>query len=477
MHHARLEFAGSAPHPEAAASGLRVEDAVREAPSARRPSDDAERTTTLRLPKTPETGQGAVPSPRSAPDVEGTAVLPTVGETRALPETRAFPEAHVLPQAGVLPEARPLPEAHVLPETRAFPEVHVLPQAGVLPEVRPLPEAHVLPETRAFPEVHVLPQAGVLPEVRPLPEVHVLPETRAFPEAHVLPQAGVLPEARPLPGTRQPSPPLTAAGPGAPAEPDTPTVVRNPRQGAGAAEHTHDPHEVTVQLDAVQLGDGRLVRVAPEMPGGTPEGSDGPVFVDESGRRVRRFRRLGIAVGLACAAYAVAMVATLLSGSSEAPWLPVRDPKEQPPAGQADPAPLPSRPASPSASGAPAAEDPAPPATDAATPAPGPGTTAPGVVPALPQPDGTLAPEPAPARTAPGPGGSTTEPGPTGTSGQPSTGMPDLFPTQGGGLPTGPGRGRGNLPGGDTPAGGPNDRASRTMSAPAASAPSPEYLL
>ncbi len=91
-------------------------------------------------------------------------------------------------------------------------------------------------------------------------------------------------------------------GPDSPA-PDASTgpAVRDPwledAEPAGAtppdddsAEHTHDPHEVTVQLDAVLLGDG-FVRQVKEGTG--PEAAaDRPVFVDESGRRSRRYRRI-----------------------------------------------------------------------------------------------------------------------------------------------------------------------------------------
>ena len=52
--------------------------------------------------------------------------------------------------------------------------------------------------------------------------------------------------------------------------------------------------------------------------GDAPDASDAPVFVDETGRRGRTFRRIGITVGLACAAYAVVIVGTLLSGYEDA---------------------------------------------------------------------------------------------------------------------------------------------------------------
>ncbi|MFJ3716910.1 hypothetical protein [Streptomyces sp. NPDC090057] len=109
-----------------------------------------------------------------------------------------------------------------------------------------------------------------------------------------------------------------------------------------AHDPTHDPHEVTVQMNAVQLGDGRLDPAAGAAHGAGRENADGPVFVDASGRRSRTFRRLGVIVGLACAVYAVVIVVTLFSGSSDAPWVPVPGQDENAPAGQVDTPPLPS---------------------------------------------------------------------------------------------------------------------------------------
>lgn len=126
-------------------------------------------------------------------------------------------------------------------------------------------------------------------------------------------------------------------------------VVRDPwDESDGGAGQTHDPHEVTVQLDAIGLnGDNRIESGGPAGDSGA-EGSDGPVFVDESGRRSRRFRRIGMAVGLACAVYAVVIVVTLLSGNSNAPWLPVTGPKDDTPAGKVDTSPMPAESADPS---------------------------------------------------------------------------------------------------------------------------------
>ncbi|MEU0431078.1 hypothetical protein ABZ153_05430 [Streptomyces sp. NPDC006290] len=115
--------------------------------------------------------------------------------------------------------------------------------------------------------------------------------------------------------------------------------------------NSHDPHEVTIQLDgAGRELDDWLVQQAKDAPT-TPEASDGPVFVDESGRRSRRFRRLGMLVAVACAVYAVVIVATLLSGNSNAPWLPVPGQEEDQPVGQVDTSPLPSQSVNPSGTG------------------------------------------------------------------------------------------------------------------------------
>ncbi|EFH28669.1 conserved hypothetical protein, partial [Streptomyces sviceus ATCC 29083] len=137
-----------------------------------------------------------------------------------------------------------------------------------------------------------------------------------------------------------------------PEPPGRRTVVRDPWDESGIGdEGDHDPHEVTVQLDAISLSGDDRIEGRPGRPGGdgAAEASDGPVFVDESGRRSRRFRRIGIAVGLACAVYAVVIVVTLLSGNSNAPWLPMTGPKDDAPAGKVDTSPMPAESTVPSA--------------------------------------------------------------------------------------------------------------------------------
>ncbi|WP_449487975.1 hypothetical protein [Streptomyces purpurascens] len=191
------------------------------------------------------------------------------------------------------------------------------------------------------------------------------------------------------------------------------------------SEHSHDPHEVTVQLDAVQLGDG-FVRQVKQGPGAGSEAADSPVFVDESGRRSRRFRRIGMAVALACGIYAVVIVATLMSGNSQAPWLPVPGQKDAPPAGQVDTPPL-----------------------QRSAPTDGTGATTPGSTPADRGGHGTRArrerrrtrglrdpgrtgttakPSPTASRTAPAPGTGVTDPTPSKPADPPSTPVTDPTP-------------------------------------------------
>ncbi|MFJ5263510.1 hypothetical protein ACIQAC_23910 [Streptomyces sp. NPDC088387] len=186
-----------------------------------------------------------------------------------------------------------------------------------------------------------------------------------------------------------------------------------PPGGTGYAEHSHDPHEVTVQLDAVQLGAAAAVRAVPR---GGHEGSDGPVFVDETGRRSRRFRRIGIAVAVACAVYAVVIVGTLMSGNSNAPWLPVPGQQEGQPAGQVDTSPVPERSAEPTDPGA-TAPGSTPTATDGPLPSSGAGLATPDDVATSAAP-GTSA-DPGPTKT-----GDATKPGTGPTDADPDPSVP-----------------------------------------------------
>ncbi|MGA5649051.1 hypothetical protein [Streptomyces seoulensis] len=177
------------------------------------------------------------------------------------------------------------------------------------------------------------------------------------------------------------------------------------------APGAHDPHEVTVQLDSV--------RAEGPDPADAP---DRPVFVDESGRRSRTFRRLGLLVAGLCAGYAVVIGVTLLSGSSDAPWLPVPQ-KEDRPASRVDSSPVPSA-SAPAAPGSGARTG-----TGGATPPAAPGT-APATVAAVPVTAGhspaatgttaarpPAAASPTPRRSAPpAPGEGSPKPTPTATA-------------------------------------------------------------
>lgn len=139
-------------------------------------------------------------------------------------------------------------------------------------------------------------------------------------------------------------------GPGSGDRPDEATVQLKALSMEGL--NADRPIEVTVQLKAVSIGDRGRDAGPPARRSESAPGQDGPVFVDSSGRRSRRFRRLGALIGLVCAVYAVAIVVTLLSGNSSAPWLPVPEQKQRgvAPAEQPEPTSL-SDDAAPSPSG------------------------------------------------------------------------------------------------------------------------------
>lgn len=162
------------------------------------------------------------------------------------------------------------------------------------------------------------------------------------------------------------------------------TPVETWREGAHAG-HTHESNEVTIQLDGL----GRqLSELLPEP--GTPEGSDGPVFVDESGRRSKTFRRFGWVIAAVCVCFAVTLVATVLGGNSSAPFLPLSGHEEQKKADEVQVSPAPDVSAgAPVSSGASAGSSPSAPvagssapvapgsSADAGAPAPGTGSSAP----------------------------------------------------------------------------------------------------
>nr|WP_202540104.1 hypothetical protein [Streptomyces sp. SID4937] len=201
------------------------------------------------------------------------------------------------------------------------------------------------------------------------------------------------------------------------------TPVENWREGARSG-HTHEPNDVTVQLDG-------LGRQLAELPGEPvpPGGSDGPVFVDESGRRSKTYRRLGWVVASLCAAYAVTLVFAVLGGNSTAPWLPLSGPKEEAKAEEAEVRP------GPSESADPAADEPAP-APGATGPAGTPepdasGSAAPSAT-SVTVPAGTGAGTPSASASVQPPGstggGGATKPAPTTPSAKPTVPTPPPSP-------------------------------------------------
>ncbi|MET7369833.1 hypothetical protein ABZS61_28985 [Streptomyces sp. NPDC005566] len=99
--------------------------------------------------------------------------------------------------------------------------------------------------------------------------------------------------------------------------------MENWREGTRTG-HTHEPNDVTVQLDGL----GRQLSELPVEPT-PPDNTDGPVFVDESGRRSKTYRRLGWMLAAICAVYAVTLVVAVLGGNSSAPWLPLSGQEEK----------------------------------------------------------------------------------------------------------------------------------------------------
>ncbi|MGX1882822.1 hypothetical protein [Streptomyces sp. NPDC055287] len=149
-----------------------------------------------------------------------------------------------------------------------------------------------------------------------------------------------------------------------------------------------NPSEITVQLGTAQLdGLDRQLPAGPEP----QDSSDGPVFVDESGRRSKKLRRIGWVLAFACACYAVTLIVALAGGNSAAPWLQIpglADDKKKPDTVRISPAPDDSL--SPGAT---------PPGTPGATPSVSAGATV------APSADGT----PGTVPLAPEPGASTSE--------------------------------------------------------------------
>ncbi|MEU2158944.1 hypothetical protein ABZ532_28725 [Streptomyces sp. NPDC019396] len=184
-----------------------------------------------------------------------------------------------------------------------------------------------------------------------------------------------------------------------------------------------DLNELTVQLDGLgrQLTErNRLMGSAdterPDAPS-AQDSSDGPVFVDASGRRSRKLRRIGWVLAIACACYAITLVAALIGGNSRAPWLLIPGPEGEQNTGTVQEQPVPTgSPTDPAAPGS----SPGAPALDGST----------GAAP-VQQPDGTGAGGSAGASASADPGATTgpsdTVPGKGGATA--GTGKPVTRPT------------------------------------------------
>ncbi|MFK4148106.1 hypothetical protein [Streptomyces sp. NPDC004065] len=212
---------------------------------------------------------------------------------------------------------------------------------------------------------------------------------------------------------------------------------------------------------------------------GRDGGADGgPVFVDMSGRRSRRFRRFGMAVGLACAVYGVVIVVTLVSGNSNAPWLPVPGQAEHRPSNKVDTSPAPSDPRRPPGTGGGGALPGAPVNTPGGVrQAPGTGPSAPPGSAGPSKPGASVTPRPSASGSTrpPRPGSTGPVVRPTPSQASPS---PDPSPSGGGSptpsdpSPSAGGSGGGNGGGSGSGPGGPGTVADgRNDSVPVASEP------
>lgn len=214
--------------------------------------------------------------------------------------------------------------------------------------------------------------------------------------------------------------------------PGTPSVP-GPLTGEGQGEGKSEGQVLGSGWPSVP-DDVGSVRIRPT---GAAEVSDAPVFVDASGRRSRRFRRIGTAVGLACAVYAVVIAVTLLSGSSDAPWLPVPGQNHDRPAGKVDDSPRPARSApssgdDTSVAGPAVSGDGATPSARVSSRTPGAGRKDAGLpsasTPARPTPSGTAgaSPKPGSSSVAPSPSASA----PTSDTPAPPASSPAASPSE-----------------------------------------------
>ncbi|MFG3506412.1 hypothetical protein ACGF5F_12970 [Streptomyces sp. NPDC047821] len=188
---------------------------------------------------------------------------------------------------------------------------------------------------------------------------------------------------------------------------------------------THAPAHGGTDVADPEFGTAELPAVTVAVPASAPraasapapmdqEPSDGPVFVDESGRRSKKFRRLGWVLATACAVYAITLVVSVIGGNSSAPWLLIPGPADEKKTETTQ-------------------VEPAPTATEA------PDGDTPGAVPGAPAPTdstGAVIPQPAdggpqglPATPRPGTSSATGATPPAGATGGTDVEEPDSRPT------------------------------------------------
>ncbi|MFI5807800.1 hypothetical protein [Streptomyces sp. NPDC051561] len=100
--------------------------------------------------------------------------------------------------------------------------------------------------------------------------------------------------------------------------------MNNTQKGAQTGQtrqirQIRDADDRTMQLDSLGTHFARRDHSGPVLPELSTDDGNGPVFVDESGRRGKKFRRAGWILGAICAVYAAMLVASLIGGNSFAP--------------------------------------------------------------------------------------------------------------------------------------------------------------
>ncbi|MFF9867783.1 hypothetical protein ACF1G0_20545 [Streptomyces sp. NPDC013953] len=172
----------------------------------------------------------------------------------------------------------------------------------------------------------------------PFDQPYISPYSETYPETHGVPRE----DASGGPDAGSPAVPSAVSSADAYTQPlqalDLTVQLDRPVPAGAAAVAGTQALDLTVQLDrplrpGAVPGPDATALIPASVPGPAPhtspgpagpapqEPSDGPVFVDESGRRSKKLRRLGWVLAAACAVYAVTLVVAVIGGNSSAPWL------------------------------------------------------------------------------------------------------------------------------------------------------------